>query len=83
MYVSSILRTLGKYTEHSSEFWPYRLIQLVSKLPNTYKSYFMKRYKISEDKLTAVLDVIDRAPNQKLYRYLKSTIADLKTSYEG
>lgn len=72
-----------KYTEHSSEFWPYRLISIVSKLPNTYKSYFMKRYKISEDKLTAVLDVIDRAPNQKLYRYLKSTLADLKTSYEG
>lgn len=72
-----------KYTEHSSEFWPYRLVQIVSKLPNTYKSYFMKRYKISEDKLSAVLDVIDRAPNQKLYRYLKSTIADLKTSYEG
>ena len=72
-----------KYTEHSSEFWPYRLVQIVSKLPNTYKSDFMKRYKISEDKLSAVLDVIDRAPNQKLYRYLKSTLADLKTSYTG
>ena len=70
-----------KYVEHSSEFWPYRLIQIVSKLPASYKSYFMKRYSISEDKLTAVLDVIDRSNNQKLYRYLDKTLAELRTSY--
>jgi hypothetical protein len=70
-----------RYTEHSSEFWPYKLIQIVSKLPSTYKSEFMKRYSISEEKLGAVLDVIDRAPNAKLYRYLRSTLAELKVSY--
>jgi hypothetical protein len=70
-----------KYTEHSSEFWPYRLIQIVSKLPDTYKSYFMNRYNISEEKLTAILDIIDRANNQKLYRYLDRTLAELRESY--
>jgi hypothetical protein len=70
-----------KYVEHSSEFWPYRLIQIVSKLPATYKSYFMDRYNISEEKLSAILDVIDRANNQKLYRYLDKTLAELRTSY--
>ena len=70
-----------RYTEHSSEFWPYRLIQIVSKLPDTYKSYFLNRYNISEEKLTAILDVIDRANNQKLYRYLDRTLAELRTSY--
>ena len=70
-----------KYVEHSSEFWPYRLIQIVSKLPASYKNYFMNRYDISEDKLTAILDVIDRANNQKLYRYLDKTLAELRTSY--
>jgi hypothetical protein len=70
-----------KYVEHSSEFWPYRLIQIVSKLPATYKSYFMERYTISEDKLTSILDVIDRANNQKLYRYLDKTLAELRVSY--
>lgn len=70
-----------KYVEHSSEFWPYRLIQIVSKLPTTYKNYFMERYTISEDKLTAILDVIDRANNQKLYRYLDKTLAELRVSY--
>ena len=70
-----------KYVEHSSQFWPYRLIQIVSKLPNSYKNYFMERYNISEEKLSAILDVIDRANNQKLYRYLDKTLAELRISY--
>ena len=70
-----------KYVEHSSEFWPYRLIQIVSKLPDTYKNSFMNRYNISEEKLTAILEVIDKANNQKLYRYLDKTLAELRTSY--
>ena len=70
-----------KYTEHSSEFWPYKLIQIVSKLPSTYKSTFMKRYNISEEKLTAVLDTINKSPNTKLYKYLDKTLAELKVSY--
>lgn len=70
-----------KYTEHSSEFWAYRLIQIVSKLPDTYKTYFMERYSISEEKLTAILDVINRANNQKLYKYLAKTLEELRASY--
>jgi hypothetical protein len=70
-----------KYVEHSSEFWPYRLIQIVSKLPASYKSYFMERYSISEEKLNAILEIIDKANNQKLYRYLDKTLAELRASY--
>ena len=70
-----------RYTEHSSQFWPYRLVQIVSKLPNTYKKTFMMRYDISEEKLTAVLDVIDKSNNQKLYRYLKSMLSELSVGY--
>ena len=70
-----------KYTEHSSEFWPYRLIQIVSKLPSTYKKSFLNRYDISEEKLSAVLNVIDRANNQKLYKYLRNCLAELRQTY--
>ena len=70
-----------KYVEHSSEFWPYRLVQLVSKLPASYKSYFMSRYKISEEKLNTVLEAINKANNQKLYRYLERMLAELRKSY--
>lgn len=70
-----------RYTEHSSEFWPYRLVQIVSKLPSTYKNSFMARYHISEEKLTTVLDAIDKVPNTKLYKYLKMTLDELRVSY--
>lgn len=70
-----------KYVEHSSEFWPYRLVQIVSKLPGTYKNRFLRRYSISEDKLSAVLDVIQNANNQKIYKYLTRTLSDLRKSY--
>lgn len=72
-----------KYVEHSSEFWPYRLVQLVSKLPDTYKNYFMSRYSISEEKLTAALSAINKANNQKLYRYLRALTGDLKAALLG
>lgn len=71
----------SSYVEYSSEFWSYKLIQIVSKLPVTYKDYFLSHYKISEEKLSAILDVIKKANNQKLYRYLRTTLAELRTSY--
>jgi hypothetical protein len=70
-----------RYTEHSSEFWAYKLVQIVSKLPEAYKKTFMERYNISEEKLTATLDVIDHSNNQKIYRWLKLTLTDLRQVY--
>ena len=70
-----------KYVEHSSEFWPYKLVQIVSKLPATYKKYFMTRYNITEEKLTSILDVIAKANNQKIYRYVRNTLEELRVSY--
>ena len=55
-----------RYTEHSSEFWAYRLVQIISKLPATYKNSFMKRYDISEEKLTTVLDALDKVNKEML-----------------
>ena len=70
-----------KYTEHSSEFWPYKLVQLLNQLPDTYKNTFLERYRISEEKLTAALDAIHNAPNTKLYKYLRSTLTELRKIY--
>lgn len=70
-----------KYVEHSSEFWPYKLVQIVSKLPASYKNSFMSRYNISEEKLSAVMDVLSNVNNQKIYKYVSATLSDLKTSY--
>lgn len=70
-----------RYTDYSSEFWPYKLVQIVSKLPATYKRDFMTKYRISEEKLDSVLDVIDHSNNQKIYRWLDKCLAELRVSY--
>lgn len=72
---------VSRYIEHSSEFWAYRLVQIVSKLPDTYQLEFLQKYNISSEKLAAVLEVIDKANNQKLYRYLDRTLAELRATY--
>jgi hypothetical protein len=80
-YKKTVKTDTSKYTEYSSEFWPYRLVQIVSKLSSSYKQEFMSKYKISEEKLDAVLGVIDRANNQKLYKLLDKTLVDLRAAY--
>lgn len=70
-----------KYTDYSSEFWPYRLVQIVSQLPDHYKPEFLNKYEISEEKLTAALEAIDRANNQKIYKYLRRTLEELRRAF--
>jgi hypothetical protein len=70
-----------RYTEHSSEFWPYKLVQIVSKLPEEYKAEFMRKYNIAEEKLSTVLDALSKVNNQKIYKYLSKTLEELKLSY--
>lgn len=70
-----------KYVEHSSEFWPYKLVQIVSKLSDEYKKSFMARYNISEEKLTTVLSALTNVNNQKIYKYVSATLKDLRASY--
>lgn len=70
-----------RYVEHSSEFWPFKLVQIVGKLPENYKSEFMGKYSISEAKLNAVMGTLSKVNNQKIYRYLSKTLEDLKVSF--
>jgi hypothetical protein len=41
----------------------------------------MKKYSISEEKLNTCLEVIDKANNQKIYRYLYKCLDELKVTY--
>ena len=63
-----------KYTQTSSEFWPFRCVQILSNLPIDYASYFKKHYTVLESELEAAISVIRAANNQKLYRYLTKTL---------
>lgn len=80
-YKQTIKTESGKYTDVSSEFWPYRLIQIVSKLPESYKTEFMSKYRISEEKLDAVLAYVDKSTNQRLYKLLERTLSELRIAY--
>jgi hypothetical protein len=80
-YKKTIKTDSSKYTEYSSEFWPYRLIQIVSKLSPSYKDEFLAKYKISEDKLDAVLTYVGKSNNQRLYKLLDKCLAELRASY--
>jgi hypothetical protein len=80
-YKKTINTETGKYTEVSSEFWRYRLIQIVSKLSSSYRDEFLAKYKISEEKLDAVLAYVDKSNNQRLYKLLDRCLAELRVSY--
>ena len=71
-----------RYTEHSSEFWRFRLIQIINGLPAEYKTTFTRRYKIADAKLTACLEALRGMPNQKIYRMLDRTLGELRTTYQ-
>ena len=80
-YKQTIKTESGKYTEVSSEFHPYRLVQIVSKLPEDYKWDFLRKYRISEEKLDAVLAYVDKSTNQRLYKLLGNVLTELRASY--
>jgi hypothetical protein len=69
-----------RYTEHSSEFWPYRLVQILSNLPANYDKYFAKKYHIHPAKLSAAIETVNKSTNQKIYRFVDKTLADVRTA---
>ena len=70
-----------KFTQHYSEFWPFRCVQILGNLPEDYSSYFHKHYQVVKEEFEAALNVIRNANNQKLYRYLAKTLDSAKNLY--
>ena len=70
-----------KYTQHTSEFWPFKCVQILSNLPDDYADYFCKHYKVVVKELEAALSAIRKANNQKLYKYLDKTLSDTKQMF--
>lgn len=67
-----------KCTQVYSEFWPFRCVQILSQLPETYASYFGGKYHFNPAEFDKALEAIRSATNQKLYKYLKATLADAR-----
>lgn len=71
-----------KYKENYVEFWRYKAAEFLMNLPKTYVEDFQKRFDISAEILAKAFEAISTAKNQKVYRYLDNTIADLRNNRE-
>lgn len=67
-----------KYTQIYREFWPFRCVQILSQLPETYASYFGEKYKFNPAEFDKALAAIRGATNQKLYKYLDRTLSSAR-----
>lgn len=57
------------------EFWPYRCVQILSSLPETYTDYFGNKYVVNPVEFDKALEVIRNANNQKIYRMLRKCLS--------
>jgi heterodisulfide reductase subunit B len=80
-YKKTVKTDTSKYTEYSSEFWPFKLVKIINELSAEYKDTFMKKYKISEEKLDSVLAYLDKVNNQRIYKLLERTLNELRAAY--
>ena len=65
-------------TTHYSEFWPYKAVQYLSKLPESYDVYFKKKYMVPDITFEKAIEAVRAANNQKLYKYVNKTLIDLR-----
>lgn len=68
-----------KYTKHTSEFWPYKCVQLLSNLPEDYAEYFCTHYNVVVQEIEAAILAIRKSNNQKLYKFLQNTISGARS----
>lgn len=70
-----------KLTQTYKEFWPFKAVQILSKLPTSYADYFGNTYNVNPAELDKALASVRAATNQKLYKYLDRTLADAKSVF--
>jgi len=72
-----------KYSTTTSEFWAFRCVQALAKLPENYYQYFLENYKVKPEALTAALESVKHSNNQKLYKSITSAINFAKAKLAG
>lgn len=71
----------GKLVKRSiveGQFWPFKIVQQLSRLTPEYATYFLNRYKVSSKELGVALNFIKTSSNQKLYKILDKTLEKTK-----
>lgn len=70
-----------KHTRSTSEFWPYKCVQILSNLPDDYAEYFSSHYRVISQELEAAIAAIKKANNQKLYKFLDKTLTSTREMF--
>lgn len=79
-YINSEGKTV-KQTQTYKEFWPFKCVQILSKLPTTYSDYFGTTYQVNPIEFDKALEVVRASSNQKLYKYLDRTLKDARSIF--
>lgn len=61
-----------KYTEYSSEFWPFQLVRELDTLDENYAKYFTNKYSVNVDAFKAALHAVSTANHPKLYKMIEA-----------
>ena len=72
-----------KITSEVSEFYPKKLVNNLSKLPNSFVSTFSSAYNIPKSKVESAYQAITKANNAKLYRMVKKTLDDARVNVKA
>ena len=67
-----------KYTQHSSAFWPFKLVKELTALDESYIEYFLSTYSVSRKAFEAAFAALAKANNQKKYKMVDATVSDFK-----
>ena len=68
-----------KYTQHSSSFWPFKLVKELNSLDMNYLNYFISTYSVSRPILNAGFSAITKANNQKKYKMINAALKELQS----
>lgn len=68
------------YKETITSFWSYRTMQYLNDLPKNYKKYFTTKYSINDKIFDAAFDALNKATNQKKYKYISKALELAKTN---
>lgn len=67
-----------RYTEHYSEFWPYKVVQKLNEIDANYVKNFINTYTIDDNKAAIAFKRLIDANNQKKYKMITSTLNTTK-----
>lgn len=72
-----------KYIVNNSEFSEYVLVRTLNELDSDYLDYFLDKYSVNKEAITAAYNRIKSVDNGKLYKFVRDTLAKQRAAYQA